>query len=313
MEAIIFTSVLCIQNAFFLFLYGVIVPTAATNCYAPNGGLIDFFTYLPCNESGSGPCCSNADMCLSNGLCFDSGADNIMAQAGCTDPGFNAAGCVIICSSNVGVPVYPCPDAGAELGKPIDYCCGDNCCSTGVSTFTIPIGTVVREPIPTTATYPFPTSSSSTITEPSLSSATTSSSSSSSSPTAQTTPSSSPSNSKALLIGLAVGVPLAALLIAAFLLVFRELRRHNSLLEEQRREGPAPPQRPPPAPAGPAGGGQHYEARRPVEAPGSWVNGDRAPVEAELATAAGLQPPRSSELPVRGPLPNMSELPVRRW
>src|SRR5271163_1161607 len=99
MEAIIFTSVLCIQNAFFLFLYGIIMPTAATNCYAPNGGLIDFFTYLPCNGSGSGPCCSNADMCLSNGLCFDSGADNIMAQAGCTDPGFNAAGCVIICSS----------------------------------------------------------------------------------------------------------------------------------------------------------------------------------------------------------------------
>jgi hypothetical protein len=98
-EAIIFTFVLCIQNAFFLFLYGIMTPTAATNCYAPNGGLIDFFTYLACSESGSGPCCSNADMCLSNGLCFDSGADNIMAQAGCTDSGFNAAGCVIICSS----------------------------------------------------------------------------------------------------------------------------------------------------------------------------------------------------------------------
>jgi hypothetical protein len=100
-----------------------------------------------------------------------------------------------------------------------------------------------------------------------------------------------------------VGVPLAALLIAAFLFVFRELRRHNSLLEEQRREGPAPPQPPPPAPTGPAGGGQHYAARRPVA--GSWVNGDRA-LEEAVATAPGLQL-RSSELP------NMSELPVRRW
>jgi hypothetical protein len=217
---------------------------------------------------------------------------------------------------NVGVPVYPCPDAGAEQGKPIDYCCGDNCCSTGVSTFTIPIGTVVREPIPATATYPLPSSSSSTTAEPSLSSTT----SSSSSPTAQPTPSSSPSNSNALHIGLAVGVPLAALLIAAFLLVFRKLRQHNSLLEEQRREGPATPQRPPPAPAGPAGGGQHYESRRPVA--GSWVNGDWAS-EGAVATAAGLQPPqsselpdslaRSNELPIRGPLPNMSELPARRW
>jgi len=102
--------------------------------------------------------------------------------------------------------------------------------------------------------------------------------------------------------------------------MFRELRRHNSLLEEQRREGQAPPQPPLPAPAGPAGGEQHYQARRPVA--GSWVNGDRASEEA-VATAAGLQPPwsselpdslaRSNELPTRGPLPNMSELPTRRW
>src|SRR4051794_20666109 len=135
------------------------LKVSATTCYSPGGYILVSFNYQPCYTNGTGPCCSSGDECLSSGMCFNAGANNLVSQSGCTDPTFNAPGCAIICSSPfcitsdvkadlnlagaAGSDFYACPETGST-GKPVHYCCGDNCCTVGVSTFIVPVGTVIR-------------------------------------------------------------------------------------------------------------------------------------------------------------------------
>ena len=82
-------------------LCGFIGPNAvATNCYNPDGSVEQEFNYTPCDPASpvSGVCCSTADYCLSNGMCFDAGANNLVSQGGCTDPLFRAPGCNKVCT-----------------------------------------------------------------------------------------------------------------------------------------------------------------------------------------------------------------------
>jgi hypothetical protein len=82
-----------------LLLYGAFSSTAsATTCYSPGGYILVSFNYQPCYTNGTGPCCSSGDECLSNGMCFNAGANNLVSQSGCTDPTFTEPGCAIICT-----------------------------------------------------------------------------------------------------------------------------------------------------------------------------------------------------------------------
>jgi hypothetical protein len=82
-----------------LLLYGAFgLKVSATTCYSPGGNTIVNLNYQPCYTNETGPCCGASDECLSNGMCFNDGANNLVSQSGCTDPNFNAPGCAIICS-----------------------------------------------------------------------------------------------------------------------------------------------------------------------------------------------------------------------
>ena len=71
--------------------------TFATTCYGVDGSQMDD-TIQPCYPNGTGPCCSVADECLSNGMCFGLGTYNVLLQGACTDSSFEAPGCLKICS-----------------------------------------------------------------------------------------------------------------------------------------------------------------------------------------------------------------------
>lgn len=82
-----------------MLLYGAFsLKVSATTCYSPGGNTIVNLNYQPCYTNETGPCCGASDVCLSNGMCFNDGANNLVSQSGCTDPTFNAPGCAIICS-----------------------------------------------------------------------------------------------------------------------------------------------------------------------------------------------------------------------
>jgi hypothetical protein len=65
-------------------------------CFYPDGtaapGLV------PCNEGAEvSHCCRDADMCLTNGLCFSSGLGSTLRR-GCTDKNWNKTACPDICT-----------------------------------------------------------------------------------------------------------------------------------------------------------------------------------------------------------------------
>ena len=58
-------------------------------CYDVAGVAVPAF--VPCNPSlPVSTCCGGADYCLSNGLCFHAGGNNLLGQHGCTDPNWGA-------------------------------------------------------------------------------------------------------------------------------------------------------------------------------------------------------------------------------
>jgi hypothetical protein len=81
-------------------LYSAFSPTvfAGITCYGPNQQPLTLYDYLPCFANETGACCSNEDNCLSNGLCFNSGGNNLLSQGGCTNESFDIPGCAKICS-----------------------------------------------------------------------------------------------------------------------------------------------------------------------------------------------------------------------
>ena len=79
-----------------LLLYGTFsLKVSPTTCYSPGGYIIVNLNYQPCYTNETGPCCGAGDECLSNGMCFNTGTNNLVSQPGCTDPTFNAPGCSV--------------------------------------------------------------------------------------------------------------------------------------------------------------------------------------------------------------------------
>ena len=55
--------------------------------------------WTACNASATvSTCCSTIDYCLSNGICFQAGENNLLATQGCTDPNWGAP-CHAFCPS----------------------------------------------------------------------------------------------------------------------------------------------------------------------------------------------------------------------
>jgi hypothetical protein len=60
---------------------------AAATYYYTDGSVENSSDQLACDPTATvSACCGETDYCLSNGLCFDAGANNLLAVQGCTDP-----------------------------------------------------------------------------------------------------------------------------------------------------------------------------------------------------------------------------------
>ena len=88
----------------------------ATNCYRPNGDLVQDLNYAPCHKSAtaSGSMCCNLnralfpDTCTSEGLCRN--GDDVFRDS-CTDPTWKSPECVQLCTTGVG-------RTGLDVGDP---------------------------------------------------------------------------------------------------------------------------------------------------------------------------------------------------
>jgi hypothetical protein len=73
---------------------------AFAECYYPDGKVASGLT--PCNSTAKvSHCCRDADVCLSNGLCFSTGLGTIIRR-GCTDSSFNDTVCPAFCIKDAG-------------------------------------------------------------------------------------------------------------------------------------------------------------------------------------------------------------------
>ncbi|GAB1211967.1 hypothetical protein ATERTT37_001092 [Aspergillus terreus] len=132
-------SLLCLQTLPHLVL---------SACYFPDGTKADA-SYQPCNPSASeSACCAlnktNGalnDICLDNGLCYsqDSVNSGLIFQNACTKQSWGTAACPKYCpvgGSSDGYFVLPCPGAGKGF-----WCCsdsGNDCCSGGAFSLSMP-------------------------------------------------------------------------------------------------------------------------------------------------------------------------------
>src|SRR5438045_1926642 len=81
----------------------------AYTCYLPdsNPHVNTHITWAACDPSADiSPCCSTTDYCLSNGLCMNAGANNLVTIQGCTDPNWGAP-CHRYCSSMASLEYSP--------------------------------------------------------------------------------------------------------------------------------------------------------------------------------------------------------------
>jgi len=86
-------------------LLSVVVGVDAT-CFDTFGNAMDS-AFVPCDPSAKVThCCSSADYCLSNGLCLNAGANNVMSQQGCTDQTWGSPPCRKYCT-NHGNTAFP--------------------------------------------------------------------------------------------------------------------------------------------------------------------------------------------------------------
>ena len=72
-----------------------IAPAWAATCYLPNGTSSDA---IPCTNDEVTHCCNSGDYCLSNGLCFNAGGNNMMSVQGCTDKNWPQP-CLKLCTN----------------------------------------------------------------------------------------------------------------------------------------------------------------------------------------------------------------------
>jgi hypothetical protein len=68
-----------------------LIPIVSATCYYTDGSVATAYNQTACDPSAVvSACCDQADYCLSNGLCFDAGGNNLLAVQGCTDPHWGA-------------------------------------------------------------------------------------------------------------------------------------------------------------------------------------------------------------------------------
>ena len=90
-----------------IFSFCVLSPVVfGTTCYDTSG---QASSLVPCNATANiSSCCGGPDYCLSNGLCFDAGANNLLVVQGCTDPNWGAP-CHKYCSGRFAISKIPPP------------------------------------------------------------------------------------------------------------------------------------------------------------------------------------------------------------
>ncbi|KAF2685342.1 hypothetical protein K458DRAFT_417403 [Lentithecium fluviatile CBS 122367] len=81
------------------FCASVFFARAIAECYYPDGKIAPGL--VPCNATAEVThCCRDADVCLSNGLCFSTGLGTIVRR-GCTDSKWNNTVCPTFCTDGV--------------------------------------------------------------------------------------------------------------------------------------------------------------------------------------------------------------------
>ncbi|KAI0157609.1 hypothetical protein GGR57DRAFT_460423 [Xylariaceae sp. FL1272] len=126
--------------------FGPLVLAEYNGCFAPDGKtLADNETFVPCNKLGiyqngiHSSCCrldgdmDKRDKCTPLGLC-QSYDDNLLRREFCTDPTWQSAACVNVCtdptqggSASSSAVLHACDDGSGT------YCCGQgnsSCCGT---------------------------------------------------------------------------------------------------------------------------------------------------------------------------------------
>ncbi|KAH8679787.1 hypothetical protein BGZ60DRAFT_561310 [Tricladium varicosporioides] len=234
-----------------LIIWGVKVR-AATSCYDTSGN--PYPNALVCDPTAAfSVCCVATDFCMTNGLCFNNGVNNLLANQGCSDQNWGEP-CKKYCpGENFQRNLFPCPATANVSTGHISYCCGkadgSNCCDGG-NIFEIPVGGIMNRPgqvfqsplsthtEPSTASTKW--SSTPTGSATSIQTGTTSISSGLSSsapanaasptPTLSTTAQATqqPNSYKSMAIGLGVGIPVGLIIVCVLLALVWELRRYNN-------------------------------------------------------------------------------------
>ncbi|KAI9869303.1 MAG: hypothetical protein M1813_000092 [Trichoglossum hirsutum] len=216
------------------------LPSAsAQTCYGVGGSIALGAT--PCNPSSSthSACCHNVDYCLTNGLCFDSGGDNLLSRQSCTDQSWNSQACPQYCMGDLGdyAALLPCYNTWGDTPHPW-YCCGISsdalaCCNNG-SSFPVPVAKIILRTFSSLTAVGIivnPTASTS------ASSASTSAYSSITTLPSSATPTPPTSSSKpttgflnlGLGLGIGLGVPFVLAILALLFYLLTELRSYNNL------------------------------------------------------------------------------------
>ncbi|KXJ89016.1 hypothetical protein Micbo1qcDRAFT_165789 [Microdochium bolleyi] len=200
--------------------------------------------WQPCNSTASvTSCCSPRDYCMTNGLCMDAVIDNMMSQQGCTSNAWDAKPCRNYCAGGVS------DLAGFHFLWRCDgqaHCCGNNrsttCCNDpGVKTFVVEVGQQLHQAgmiAITESMFAELNAQASSVTKSTASGSATSTpgtsptsgSATSSSQTGAATSDNTQSKNEmpqTLIVGLAVGISLAVLLIAALVFFGMQFRKRN--------------------------------------------------------------------------------------
>ncbi|KAK0701726.1 hypothetical protein B0T26DRAFT_528423 [Lasiosphaeria miniovina] len=180
------------------------------------------------------PCCASGDLCLSNGLCLDTGSDNGFTTQGCTDQDWGSP-CVSNCvqwARDTQTPYYPYLASCMASGSKTTYCCGpdSSCCNNTNVVFSLPRFTDAVRPLASTTST---TSSASSSTASSSGTQTTNTASTTALPSDSNNASGSDSNTSnddsnnhKTVLGLAIGFGILGLLLIliAGALLFRRWR-----------------------------------------------------------------------------------------
>ncbi|KAF1961487.1 hypothetical protein CC80DRAFT_578074 [Byssothecium circinans] len=198
---------------------------SSATCYNPDGSAMRNKNareiYIPCNTTAisnghHSACCATGDLCLTNGLCANDGADggNNYWRDGCTDRTFSDEACPRYCT-------------GADIA----------CCSYANSTFTADdalVYTTAKFATPkitsnTSVFFSSPTSTSTSISDgTSLSTSASGSSADSSSPPQATGSDPIGDGGSKLKVGLAVGLTVAGIVLISMSIAALVWRRKNT-------------------------------------------------------------------------------------